>query len=574
MLTLTSFAALGACAPGLLAAVLVLLGGNVRTLDPERPTATALVVKDDSIVFVGADADALAEAGPGATRIDLRGRLVLPGFIDAHGHLSSLGALEMGALDLREAKSFDEVVAAVRDEVKKRKKGEWITGGRWDHESWPGRALPTHERISEAAPENPVLLSRVDGHMALANAAALAAAGIGPETQNPPGGAILRAADGRTPSGLLVDNALDLVYAKVTGGGRGSLEEMLLAAEKKCFSVGLTSVHDAGVEPREAEAVVRLSKEGSLRLGVHAMIAASPSGFDYVEKHAPARGLGKSKNVSVACMKVVADGAMGSRGAWLLAPYADRPADEKGLPYVGLPVTSPPALASIVARCAARGWQVATHAIGDRANREILDAYERAYLGSPDAKISGDADAAGRARLKAARLRVEHAQLLSPEDLPRFASLGVIASMQPSHATSDMRWAESRVGKARLPGAYAWKTLLRSGAALAFGSDFPVEAPDPLQGIHAAVTRQDAEGLPAGGWRPEERLTREEAIAAFTRGAAYAAFEEDRKGLLRKGMRADIVVLSRDILTCDPALIRTAQVDMTICGGLVVFARP
>jgi predicted amidohydrolase YtcJ len=560
--------------PGLLAAALVLLGGNVRTLDPARPTATALVCEGTDIVYVGDDAGALARAGEGATRIDLRGRAVLPGFIDAHGHLSGLGAIALGALDLRDAASFDEVVAAVRAEVAKRKKGEWITGGRWDHESWPSRALPTHEALSAAAPENPVLLSRVDGHMALANAAALALAGIGPATKDPPGGAILRGPDGRTPNGLLVDNALDLVYAKVPPGARGATDDLLLAAERRCFEVGLTSVHDAGVDPPEVLAMLRLADAGKLRLGVYAMVAASAAGMEYVEAHAPAIGRGARGNVTVRAVKAIADGAMGSRGAWLLAPYADRPADEKGAPYLGLPVTAPEALARVVERCAARGYQVGVHAIGDRANREVLDAYERVFIGPPVAQVSGDAVAEGRRRLAAARLRVEHAQLVSPQDLPRFAALGVIASMQPTHATSDMRWAERRVGKERLAGAYAWRTLARSGARLAFGSDFPVEAPDPLLGIYAAVTRQDGKGEPPGGWRPEERLAREEAILAFTQGAAFAAFEESRKGMLREGMRADLVVLSEDVWTCPAPALLTARVDVTICGGEVVFSAP
>ncbi len=564
---LTLMPALGALA----AATLLVVNGNIHTLDPARPRAEALVARDGAIVFVGPEAEARAVAGApagaaapaGVKVLDLGGRTAVPGFADAHAHLGGLGALERGALDLREAKSFDEVVAAVRDEAKRRKPGEWILGSRWDHESWPGRELPAHGRISEAAPENPVWLDRVDGHMGLANAAAMKLAGVTAETPAPAGGAILRDAKG-APSGLFVDNAIDLVTRAIASGQRGTYADLVLAAQARCFAVGLTTVHDAGIEPSEIATLKRLADDGKLKLNVYAMVAATGAGLRYVATEKPIVGYGKTRALTVRALKIIADGAMGSRGAWLLAPYADRPADDDGKPYLGLPVYDPKALRRDVATAIDRGFQVATHAIGDRANREVLDAYEQAGRDRSDglAKDFG---------LGALRLRIEHAQLVAPADIPRFGRLGVIASMQPTHATSDMRWAERRVGPERLRGAYAWASLLKAGARICFGSDFPVEAPDPLAGFHAAVTRQDAQGSPPGGWLPGERVTREEALRGFTEWPAYAAFEEQAKGRLAPGFRADVVVLTHDILTCTTSELLLTKVHLTILGGEVVF---
>ncbi len=557
----------------LAAGALLLFNGDIRTLDPERPRAEALLAIDGTIAFVGSEREARARASAAAAaaagasagaatlrEIDLRGRQALPAFIDAHAHLGALGALELGTLDLREARSWHEVVAAVRAEAARRRPGEWILGGRWDHESWPGRALPTHDAISEAAPENPVWLERVDGHMGIANRAALAAAGIGRDTRAPPGGEIVRDARGE-PTGVLVDNAIDLVAAKIPASARPRYEDLVLAAQERCLRAGLAGVHDAGVAPEEAAALARLAESGRLKIHVHAMISGSDAGLAHVERTAPLVRAGPGGQLSVRAVKLFADGALGSRGAWLLAPYADRPRGEDGAPWVGLPVMAPDRLRRAIDLALRRGWQVAVHAIGDRANREVLDA------------LADAARARGRADLAAERPRVEHAQVVDPEDFPRFAALGAIASMQPTHATSDMRWAERRLGRERLRGAYAWASLLRAGARLALGSDFPVEAPDPLLGIHAAVARQDARGEPAGGWLPHERLTREEAVRGFTQWAAYAGFEEDRRGVLAPGKRADVVVVSRDLFFCAPEEIAAAEVEMTIVGGEVLHER-
>lgn len=530
----------------------IFLNGNIYTNDPERPRAEAIVVRSGKIVHVGSNvrAEARPEAEP-VEVIDLAGRTVVPGFVDAHGHLGSLGALEKGALDLRDARSWAEVVAAVKERAALAKPGEWIFGSRWDHESWPERALPTRDALDAAAPENPVLLTRIDGHMAIANARALAAAGVTAATANPPGGALGRAEGTREPTGILIDNAIDLVAAKAPAGGAGSpaYEDLVLAAQARCLSVGLTAVHDAGIAPAEAEALVRLAESGRLKLRVHAMVAASEAGLAWIEGRPPLVRAGPRGRLSVRAVKVIGDGAMGSRGAWLLAPYADAPAQG----WVGLPVTSRSDLERIVARASKAGYQVAVHAIGDRANQVALDALASAP--------------------RALRPRIEHAQLVAPADIPRFAALGVIASMQPTHATSDMRWAERRLGRERLVGAYAWAKVLRAGARLALGSDFPVENPEPLEGFYAAIARRDRAGEPPGGWLPEERLGREEALRGFTEWAAHAAFDEDRAGRLAPGLDADFVVLSRDILVCDPREVLDTKVEMTIAAGEIVFRR-
>lgn len=543
------------------AAATLFLHGNIYTLDPDRPRAEALVAEGGRIVYVGAEAGARARAGAAARVVDLGGRTALPGFIDAHAHLGGLGALARGTLDLRGTKGFDEVIAAVVEAARAKKPGEWVVGSGWDHESWPDRKLPSHEKLSAAVPDHPVWLSRVDGHMGLANRNAMDLAKVPPDWTPGAGGAFLRGADG-APLGLFVDNAIGRLTASIPEGGGAGYGDLVLAAQARCLAVGLTSVHDAGLDPAEVPILQRLADNGQLALAVYGMVSVegnAAAGLAYVRKHAPLVRAGAAGQLTIRAIKLIADGAMGSRGAWLLAPYADRPVDEQGAPYLGLSVTSPVELEVATGIAIDRGYQVCTHAIGDAANRAVLDAYE----------------AAGKSKslktLEPLRLRVEHAQLLSLGDIPRFAGLGVIASMQPTHATSDMRWAEARVGKERLRGAYAWASLLRSGTRLAFGSDFPVESHDPLLGIYAAVTRQDGQGSPAGGWLPGERTTREEAVRGFTSWAAYAAFEEDLRGTLAPGKRADLAVLSRDILTCQPAEILTTKVEMTILGGEVVY---
>ena len=527
----------------------VYLGGNVYTMDAARSRAEALALAGDRIVAVGSNAEIRRMTGPRTKVHDLGGKTVLPGLVDAHCHVASLGIFGLGRIDLSRAISFDDVVATIATRVKTAKKGEWIVGGRWDHESWPDRKLPTQQQLSAVSPDNPVWLTRVDGHAGLANAAAMKLAGITRETPAPPGGEIIRDPGGGA-TGIFVDNAADLITAKLDTPAADTAK-LVLKAQEMCLSVGLTGVHDARVAPADVEVYQKLADSGRLKLRVYVMVAGQYA-VAYFQEH----GLLIGERLTVRSAKLFSDGAMGSRGAWLLEPYSDRPTDADGRPYTGLNVMKPEFMRQIAEDGLRQGYQVCTHAIGDRGNRETLDAYAWALSRQPRTDH---------------RFRVEHAQLIALEDIPRFTQLGVIPSMQPTHCTSDMRWAEARVGPKRIAGAYAWAKLRRTGVPIPGGSDFPVESHNPFLGIYAAITRQNAEGQPLGGWYPEERMTREEALRSFTLDAAYAAFEEQQKGSLEPGKLADFVVIDRDIMTCEPRDILETRVLQTVIGGEVVY---
>ncbi|MEW6250131.1 MAG: amidohydrolase [Planctomycetota bacterium] len=556
----------------------VYYNANIHTVDPARPRAAALAIRGDRLVAVGSNADVLTLAGPDTRRFDLAGRTVLPGLIDAHAHLSNLGSYGLGLLDLSETRSFDAVVAAVAARVKKARPGEWIRGGRWDHERWPERKLPVHAALSAVSPENPVWLTRVDGHAGLANAAALKLAGITRETPEPAGGDILRDERGDL-TGVLIDNAMELV-SKHAQGAAGTPAELILKGQEMCLAVGLTGVHDAGASPALIEVYRKLADEGRLKLRVYVMVDGAAAAEYFANQ-----GITIGPRLTVRAAKVYADGALGSRGALLFEPYADKPTDEAGRPYTGLALEMD--LLRTLADDGLRvGYQVCTHAIGDRANRETLDIYaaalERAGSTAQKAANNGIASAArtsgqtrapagGAAPPRGPRFRIEHAQVLHPDDIPRFARLGVIPAMQATHCTSDMRWVEARLGPRRAAGAYAWASVLRAGARIANGSDFPVESENPMLGLYAAITRQDVQGQPAGGWRAQERMTRTEALRSFTLDAAYAAFEEDQRGSLAGGKLADFIVLDRDVMTCPPEEIPQARVLLTVVGGERVY---
>jgi len=514
---------------------IVFVNGTIYTVDAAFTKAEAIAVKDGRIVAVGSNAEIRKLAA--AKTVDLGGRCVTPGLIDSHGHMNGLGSYAFGRLDLHDARSFGDVVKAVADAVKKAKPGEWILGGRWDHSLWGQKEFPTHEKLSAASPDNPVWLDRVDGHAGLANAKAMEIARISADTPNPRGGEVLRGGD-RGATGMFIDNATGMIERHIPGGRR-TARDLILAAQEKCLAVGLTGVHDAGIDGGDADAYRALAKEGKLKLRVYAMMAAG-RGAEWFRTNKPETG----ERFSCRAIKCMIDGAMGSRGAWLLEPYADRPG------HVGLPVQTPAFIKSICEAAAANGWQVCTHAIGDRGCRETLDAYEAAGC-------------------KDRRWRVEHAQNPAVADIARFAKLGVIPSMQQTHATSDMRWAEARVGPERVKGAYAWRKFYDSGSRIAGGSDFPVEDENPLWGIYAGVTRQDHDGKPEGGWRPEERQTREEALRSFTIDAAYAEFAEREKGSLERGKMADFVVWSADIVACPPRDLIAAKPGIVVIAGRI-----
>lgn len=527
----------------------VYVNANVYTADPARPRAGAIAVRDGVIVEVG-PSEALRVRHPRAGVVDLAGRTVLPGLIDAHGHMAGLGELTLSTLDLTGVASEEAMVALAVERAKTLPPGAWVVGRNWDHERWPGRRLPTRAALSAALPDNPVFLERVDGHSAVANDAALARAGLTPQTQAPAGGAILRDPRGE-PTGVLIDNAMELV-TRVIDAPAPPIEDLLLEAQRRCVEAGLTGVHDMSVSVPAAEAYQRLDESGRLVLHVNVYLASA-----YAPGYFAARPPTRTDRLHIAGAKAYADGALGSRGAWLLEPYADRPADDRGNAYTGLAVTAPEQIRDLAAHALERGYQLVVHGIGDRANRQILDAFEAALAQGPD-------------RAQPPRFRVEHAQVLSPSDVPRFGALGVIASVQPTHCTSDMRWVPDRLGPERSRGAYAWASVLRAGGRLAGGSDFPVESHNPFLGFYAAVTRQDASGWPEGGWHPEERLTREEALRVFTIDAAYAGFREQRQGSITPGKAANFIVIDRDVMTCPAAEIPATRVLRTVIDGQTV----
>ena len=527
------------------------LNADVYTVDTERPRAEAFLVEDGAFTRVGSRAEVLAGLDEVET-VDLAGATVLPGLIDAHGHLINLGRLKAGTIDLAGAKNYDEVIELVKARAAEVEDGIWILGRGWDNESWPDKALPDHTALSEAVPNHPVWLERVDGHASLANAFAMTVADVDPDAESPRGGEIIRRDDG-SMTGVFIDNAEELVAKVIPDSAKGDALRLLYEAQKACLRVGLTGVHDMGVRPDVAQLLVSLQGGGLLKLRVTIAINARDA-IPYMFRNPVYRG----ERVSIAAVKLYIDGAMGSRGAWLLEPYADRPTDDEGEPYAGLAVTAPGLIETTAKYALARGFQIYTHAIGDRANREVLDAYERA------------AETVGKP-LAEARFRVEHAQLLHPDDIARFARLGVIASMQPTHCSSDKRWVEDRVGPERALGAYAWASLLRSGATIAAGSDFPVESENPFLGFYAAITRQNTEGEPLGGWYPDQRMTRTEALRAMTLDAAYSSFDEGRVGSIEPGKRADFIVIDRDVMTVEPRDIPGTRVLRTVIDGETVY---
>jgi predicted amidohydrolase YtcJ len=518
-------------------------GASVTTAWDETPRRAAIVVKDGKVLFVGPEDDART-AAPSAKVVDLAGAHLVPGLVDAHGHVRSLGEVQR-MIDCR-GLSKDDVLLRVRALAASAAPGAWIRGRAWDQNLWAGGAFPTAADLEPASPKTPVVLERVDGHALWANAAALKAAGITKATPDPPGGRLERLKDG-SPAGVLVDNAMDLLTKAIPAPGPDEIRKDIVAGLEACAKAGLTGVGEAsGSSLADLAIYESLAREGRLPIRVYATVG--PDALDA----AIARGPVAVGRFTLRAVKLYADGALGSRGAALLADYSDQPGNR------GLDVMSPGELEKVAEKAFRGGFQPWIHAIGDRGNRQALDAYEKAL----DAVKPADA-----------RPRIEHAQVVAPGDFERFAKLGVIASMQPTHATSDWSWAEARLGKERTKGSYAWRTFLKAGVRLAGGSDFPVEEESPFLGIYAAVTRQDLKGRPPGGWRPEEGLGRAEALRLFTADAAYAEFAEKRRGRIEPGFDADFTVLDREIFApgTPAAEILKAKVVMTVVGGEIVY---
>jgi len=512
----------------------MILRGRIVTFMPGVPDAEAVACADGRVVAVGS-LEACRRAMPGAPERDLGSAVVLPGLCDAHGHLLGLGLMR-GEIDLRGAHSFDEVVERV---VARAPSVGWIAGFGWDQTRWPGAAFPRHERLSAAFPHRPAALTRIDGHALMANAAALRLAGIDRRTPDPEGGRVVRDEAGE-PTGVLVDAAMDLLRRAIPQPTDGDRERLVLDALRACADVGLTAVHDAGMDGETLRVVERLDGEGRLPLRVYAMVHGQEEAS--LERWL-ARGPHFGDRLTVRAVKLYLDGALGSRGARFCDPYDDDPENR------GLELLPAARLRELLARIEGAGFQVAMHAIGDAANAQALEALEACGIG------------------RASRPRIEHAQVMRLADVPRLAKLGAIASMQPTHCTSDMAWLPARIGSGRLPGVSPWRTLADAGVPLAFGSDFPIEPPDPRKGLYAAITRQDEAGRPPGGFFPEERLDPLTALAAFTSGGAFAAFEEDRSGRIAPGMRADFTVLGLDPRSAPPAALLEAPVLATIVAG-------
>jgi len=543
----------------LLVSALLAAGGTLFTngrivVDPADParTVASLWVVDGRVAAIGPEAPQVGALPRGAAVVDLQGAWALPGWHDAHGHVVGLGSA-LDGVDLGSAASFDEAIELLARRAAELPPGAWVQGRGWDQTRWPGGEFPHHRALSERVPAHPVFARRVDGHAALVNERALERAGLAGVLDPPPeveGGRVLLDAEGRA-TGVLVDAATGLVSALVPPPSPADLRRRILRAQERLLSVGLCCVHEMGLAPAEIEAFEALDAAGELVLRVLGYAWANdglvpPASLPPSERPA-GLGAGRFRLVGV---KLMLDGALGSRGAALREDYADEPGRN------GLLLIPPERFGAVLARLVELDLQPATHAIGDRANHIALDAYAEAERRDP-----------AFARL---RPRVEHAQVLAPGDGRRFRDLGVVASMQPTHATSDMRWALDRLGPDRLAGAYAWRSLLEAGAPLAFGSDFPVEDPAPRLGLYAARTRQDAAGHPPGGWRPAERLGSGEALAAFTRGAAWAGRVDGELGCLAPGYDADLTVVDTDPVA-DGTTWMSARVLATFVRGELAY---
>lgn len=548
----------------------IFINGVVRTMDDHNSVVEAFAVSGGRIVGLGTTSR-ITSSFKANNVVDLKGKTVLPGFIDSHAHFFSLGIARM-TVDLLGAASEQEAAQRVRLRVEKSKTGEWIRGRGWDQNEWPTREFPTRATLDRVAPNNPAFLIRIDGHAIWVNSLALKEAGVSKSTKDPDGGRIVRDSRGN-PTGVLVDNAIELVQSHLPPMSDSEQIEAMQLASEECVKDGLTTVFDMGIDSVELALYKKLIDEDKLPVRIYAAIGGLGNLWNRFLEEGPLIGYGDN-HLTVRAVKLYMDGALGSRGAALIDPYSDDPGNR------GLTIISEDALRSATIDALKHGFQVCTHAIGDRANDIVLRVYAAALKEVP---------------VKDARLRIEHAQVLDSVDIPKFKEHGVIPSMQPTHATSDMYWAEARLGPKRIRYAYAWRSLLKTGVIIPGGSDFPVENPNPIWGIYAAVTRKDKKGRPqnaeearqyfefskAGmtdtsefnnGWYPEQKMTREEALKSFTTWGAWGGFEEHLVGSIQKETLADFVVLSSDIATVPENEILNARVLQTYVGGKEVYA--
>lgn len=535
------------------AADIVFKNGNVYTANAAAARAQAIAVKADKIVFVGTNEAAQKFIGPTTRVVDLKGNTVLPGFTDSHQHLSGVGQREM-TLNLEGTTSLEDFLAKVKARVDQAKPGEWITGRGWIETHWTPPVFPTRSELDKVSPNNPVILGRADGHGAVANSAALKLAGVDKNTPNPFGGEISKEKETGEPNGMLLDSAQGLVRRRVPPTTPEDAERAVVLGVKRDIELGWTQIQDAGGSFAEVDIFKKLYTAGTIKLRIYkAVYGPGPNATRLINEGATIGAYGN--RLTVRAIKVVSDGALGSRGAALLGPYSDSP-DTSGFLTVKAEELRPMLLDAL-----RKGIQVETHAIGDKANRFILDEYEAALKAVP----------ASERKVADPRWRVEHAQIVNPADIPRFSKLGIIPSMQPSHAIGDLFFAPSRLGVDRLAGAYAWESFIKSGIIVPGGSDAPVERGEPMIEFYAAVARKDQKGFSGEGWHPEEAVTREQALKMFTIWPAYAAFEEKLRGTIEVGKLADLTILSADIMTIPAPDILKTRCVMTVINGEVVY---
>jgi predicted amidohydrolase YtcJ len=531
---------------------IVFKNGNVYTANDRSPTAQAIAVRGDRIVFVGTNAAAQKFIGANTRVVDLKGNTVLPGFTDSHQHLSGVGLREM-TLNLEGTSSLEDFLTKVKARVDQAKPGEWVTGRGWIETHWQPPAFPTRWDLDKVAPNNPVILGRADGHGAVANSAALKLAGIDKNTPNPFGGEISKDKQSGEPNGMLLDSAQGLVRRRVPATSDEDAERAVVLGVKRDIELGWTQIQDAGGSYADVDVFKKLYAAGTIKLRIYKAVYGPGPNASRLLSEGPTIGAFENR-FTVRTIKVVSDGALGSRGAALLGPYSDAP-DTSGFLTVKAEELRPMLIDALK-----KGIQVETHAIGDRANRFILDEYEAAFKAVP----------AAERKIADPRWRVEHAQIVNPADIPRFAKLGVIPSMQPSHAIGDLFFAPSRLGLDRLAGAYAWESFIKSGVVVPGGSDAPVERGEPMIEFYAAVARKDQKGFSAEGWHPEEAVTRAQALKMLTIWPAYAAFEEKLRGTIEVGKLADLTILSADIMTIPAPEILKTRCVMTVINGEIV----
>ncbi|GHM99050.1 amidohydrolase [Cytophagales bacterium WSM2-2] len=543
---------------------LIIRGGKIYTANDASPSVEAVAVKGDKIIFAGSEKEVEQFKNDKTQILDLQGKTMTPGFIEGHGHLLGLGFQEL-TLNLADTKSYDELVERVKDAVAKSKPGDWIIGRGWHQDHWDKKpsklvkGFQTHDQLSAVSPNNPVYLTHASGHASFANKKAMEIAGVNQLSKEQlqknlgEGGEIIRDPLGN-PTGIFVERAQSLISKSIPNQTIETLSNAYGLAMEACLRNGITSFHDAGVGRENLNLLKKFKSENKLKVRLYEMLSGSDEAL-VKEYFKNGREVDSSNWLTVRSVKLYGDGALGSRGAWLLEPYSDRK-ETSGMPLMSMDSVLKAAREGLNA-----GFQICTHAIGDRANKEVLDRYETAFNENPD--MAGDV-----------RFRIEHAQHINPQDIPRFAKLGVVPAMQAIHLSSDRPWAIDRLGEKRIKeSAYMWQSLLKSGAKIVNGTDVPVEPINPIACFFASVTRQTLKGEPVGGYEPDEKMTRAQALKSYTLDAAYGAFEENIKGSIVPGKLADFTVFSQDIMSVDDDKILKTEIAMTIVAGKIAYEK-